>query len=232
MVEHGIRPRLLLIEFTPPLFHDPRLRMASEENWTTPEWISGRQLGRMIPYFARRLRAGRAWLESRVAPWYTYRWFLTDQLASLDGSPSHLALDPCPRDRWGWRHAEPITAAARAQCWRATRQYIPVLERFRFGTGAAQALRDLLAYCRRQGIPAALVLSPESLSLRSWYSPHSRRQIQDFLAEMQADYGVAVIDGTCWLDNDNDYLDGNHLDVSGATQFTTRLIAEVQRLLP
>jgi hypothetical protein len=41
---------------------------------------------------------------------------------------------------------------------------------------------------------------------------------------------VEVIDATHWLDDD-DFMDGHHLDVRGMDKFTARMGQEVERLL-
>jgi hypothetical protein len=98
------------------------------------------------------------------------------------------------------------------------------------GAEPVRAMRDLLECCRREQVPVALVLTPESTEFRSWYSPACRAAIHGLLEELRAVYGVEVIDATRWL-NDTDFVDGHHLDESGSWQYTTRLLAEVRRIL-
>ncbi|HEY7428290.1 MAG TPA: DUF1574 family protein [Gemmataceae bacterium] len=231
MLDQGIRPRLLLVEFLPPLFNDSHTRLAFEENWTEPEWVTGRQFVRMAPYFIHPVRKGGVWLEARLAPWYVFRPLLPLSPLSPWGTSGESAPDPYPRDRWGCRCPEPLTPEERSRRWEITRQYIPSLERFKLGTKPVQAMRDLLACSRREHIPTALVLAPESQEFRSWYTPQCRAALRDFLAELQADYGVEVLDASAWLEDDDDFMDGHHLNDSGATKFTARLLTEVQRIL-
>jgi hypothetical protein len=91
-------------------------------------------------------------------------------------------------------------------------------------------MRDLLECCRREEIPVALVITPESTVFRSWYSSSCRVETSDLLAELRAKYGVEVIDATEWLD-DEDFTDGHHVAESGARKFTARFLVEVQRIL-
>jgi hypothetical protein len=231
LLDQGIRPRLLLVEFLPPLFNDSHTRTAFEENWTEPEWVTARQFLRMAPYFIHPVQKGGAWLEARLAPWYVFRPFLPLSPLSPWGASGDNAPDPYPRDRWGCRIPEPLTPAERARRWQITRQYIPSLKRFKLGSKPAQAMRDLLARCRQEQIPVALVLAPESQEFRSWYTPQGRAALDAFLVEVKASYGVEVIDASAWVEDDDDFMDGHHLHDSGATKFTTRLLVEVQRLL-
>ena len=93
-----------------------------------------------------------------------------------------------------------------------------------------RALGDLLACCRREGIPAALVIMPESSTFQSWYSHDGRTALLRLLAEVRQTYAVEVIDARRWLD-DEDFSDGHHPLPAGADHFTTRLLPEIQRLL-
>ena len=231
LLDKGIRPRLLLVEILPPLLNDSHSRLAFEESWLDPEWLNVRQFARMAPYFIHPVRKGEAWIAARVAPWYAFRSVLPASPLFPWTSPIASWRDPYPRDRWGCRIPEPLTPAERARRWQITRQYIPSLKRFRLSAKSAQATRDLLARCREEQIPVALVLAPESREFRGWYSPQARAAIKNYLAELQADYGVEIIDASAWVEDDDDFMDGHHLNDSGATKFTTRLLAEVQRLL-
>jgi hypothetical protein len=230
MLEEGIRPRLLLVEFLPPLFNEPHANLISEENWAAPDWMSAHQFMRLHPYFARPVRKASEWVEARLAPWYVHRFSLNAWLVEHIHTPPLPTVVPYPHDPWGCRCPEPITPEVRAARALVARDYIASLQRFRLGRGPTQAMRDLLECCRSEHIPVALVLSPESAEFRSWYRPECRAIMRDLLGELQATYGVEVIDATGWLDDD-DFQDGHHLGVSGMPKFTDRLIAEVRRLL-
>jgi hypothetical protein len=104
-----------------------------------------------------------------------------------------------------------------------------MLSRFRLGGVNCQAVRDLLADCRREGIPTALLLMPEGPTYRSWYAPGATEQVRRWLDELQTEFGVAVIDAQEWMEED-DFLDSHHLTRAGARRFTQRLGEE--RLLP
>jgi hypothetical protein len=230
MLGRGIRPRLLIVEFLPPLFNDANSRLISEENWTRGEWISPIQVLRMAPYFARPGRKAREWLEARTAPWFVYRSYLHTQVQELLEPPSKPVTIPWYHDRWGWRYPETLSPAEYAFRASVARDYIPTLGRFRPGAGPAQAMRDLLACCRREQIPVVLVLTPESTEFRSWYSTRCHQSTYGLLEEIRAAYGVPVIDATRWIE-DRDFVDGHHLDAGGARIYTERLRDEVRRIL-
>jgi hypothetical protein len=189
------------------------------------------QFVRLHSYFARPGRKANEWVTSRLAPWYTHRFSLHAWLPLVFHEPPK-SWRPVPfyHDRWGCRCPDSLTPAEQADCSRAARDYIPSLNHFRLGDGPVRAIHDLLTACRDANIPVALVLMPESTEFRSWYRPECLEVMSHLLAQLRAAYGVEVIDATRWLD-DGDFMDGHHLDNSGAAKFTARMGEEVQRLL-
>jgi hypothetical protein len=230
MLARGIRPRLLLVEFLPPLLNDAHSRLISEENWTFSAWVSGTQMVQMAPYMVRPARKGREWLLARLGPWYAHRGPLHSWVQDQLDPPSNPVTIPWYHDRWGCRYPEELTPAEHFSRSAVARDYVSTLGRFRLGREPARAMRDLLECCRREQIPVALVLTPESAAFHSWYSPSCRVMIHDLLKELRAAYGVEVIDATHWL-KDTDFVDGHHLEDSGARIFTARLRDEVRRIL-
>ncbi len=108
--------------------------------------------------------------------------------------------------------------------------YGPSLAHFRLGTGPVRALFDLLALCRRERLPVALVVMPESSKFRGLYSPAADTAAANVLAEAQDRFAVPVINARLWL-ADEDFEDGHHVVLAGAERFTARLNEHVQRLL-
>jgi hypothetical protein len=230
MLDEGIRPRLLLVEVLPPLFSQPHRHLISEEDWPVHDWMTWHQFTRMHPYFARPGHKASEWIAARMAPWYVHRFSLHAWLPLQLHSQRDRRPVPYFHDEWGCRCPDFLTPTEQADCSRAARDYIPSLNHFRLGEGPVRALHDLLTLCRDAGIPVALVLTPESSEFHSWYRPECLECMSHLLAQLRAAYGVEVIDATRWLD-DGDFMDGHHLDNSGAAKFTARMSEEVQRLL-
>src|SRR5262249_32077860 len=158
MLDAGIRPRLLLVEFLPPLLAQPQPGLTSEEQWVDVRWLSGPQLRRLRPYFAKPRRKGQDWLVSRLAPAYGFRADLQALLMRTGVERPVYA----PHDRWGWRVPEPLTPEFVAGLWGvACNMYPESLRHFRLGAGPCQATRDVVELCRREQIPVVLVLTPE-----------------------------------------------------------------------
>ena len=89
-----------------------------------------------------------------------------------------------------------------------------------------RAFDDLLALCRREDIPAAVVWMPESSEFRSWYPESARRLVADYCTDLSRQHGVRVIDARDWL-RDEDFLDAHHALPPGAAAFTRRLGEQV-----
>lgn len=231
MLAEGIRPRFLLIEYLPPLMCEAQRGSLTEEGMTGFESLSARRILQWLPYLYRPEKRARLWLEARINPWYTFRRQIQLELRCLalgERFPTYELIDD-----WGWHIAAPVPlpAAERERRLEVARGgYSPGLGKFRLGKKPTRALREILDLCRRERIPSALVLMPESSEFRSWYSDDANNAIHGELEELHQAYGVPVIDAQRWLDND-DFEDGHHTLLHGADVFTSRLYAELSRLL-
>jgi hypothetical protein len=231
LLAEGIRPRLVLIEWNPILLCADHCGPFNEESMMGIESISARRLLQWLPYFQRPGQRAYLWLRSRIAPWYTFRRQMTIEAEYL------AQRQPCPTyepiDDWGWHIPFSIPWPATERLGRLVLGYVnyyPELHHFRLGEKQTQALHELLDLCRREMIPAALVVMPESSLFRSWYSDEAKTQLRGLLDELSRTYGVAVIDANSWLAED-DFEDGHHALRHGADVFTSRLHAELPRLL-
>jgi hypothetical protein len=105
---------------------------------------------------------------------------------------------------------------------RTRREYACYLSDFRLGGPSCQALRDLLALCRRENIRAALVLMPEGDAFRSWYKPDEWRDIQAFISDLCSEFALPLINAREWC-SEEDFIDSHHLLPAAAARFTDRL---------
>jgi hypothetical protein len=231
VLAEGIHPRLLLIELLPPLICEAQRGALTEESMTGFTSIRGRDFIRMMPYLTRPRRAARQWLEARFALWYAFRLEIQGELCNWAfGNPrqEYPAVD-----EWGWRMMieVPFSTHERARRVEKAREgYQAGLRRFRLGSQPCKALHELFALCRREQIPTAVVLMPESSEFRSWYSAEAKIAIRGLLEDLNRIYDVSVIDAEKWL-ADEDFEDGHHVLAHGAAVFTDRLRVEIARLL-
>ena len=233
LLDEGIRPRLLLLEFVATHFNQSRRGIQSEEHFTMYHWLTAHQLLFFRPYLSNPRRATVAWLEAQLAPWYGYRWTIHGRFLGNDGRPNPLDQVQQPMDSWGWRLLADDVGTLDYRAWRYAgnnKMYGDSLRRFHLGAGPVQAMHDLLARCRREHIPVVLVDMPVTKTFTSLYSPEGRAELAGFLAELRHRYSVEVIDASDWLVQE-DFDDGFHVLKAGAYHFTTRMIDEVQKLL-
>jgi hypothetical protein len=231
LLAKGFHPRFLLIELNPTLFCELQPGSHNEVDMLNLECLSARRFLQWFPYFSRPQEKACQWLGTRLAPWYAFR-------RSFQLEAKYLTQGiPCPCwegvDDWGWHIPITETWPIGERVGRLTFQYFAFygeLSQFRVGEKQTQAFRELLELCRRENIPAALVLMPESSHFRSWYSSQGRTAIRGLLDELNRTYHVKTIDANCWLDDD-DFEDGHHALRHGAEVFTSRLRAELPRLL-
>jgi hypothetical protein len=172
------------------------------------------------------------WGRVRAAPAYGLR--LTLMSRTLPGwLPWPVRQDFMWRDLdpHGWLpypHPE-VGADVRAKgVARARAEYVHSLNTFRVSPVPDRALRDLIEECGAGGIAVGLYLMPEGGEFRGWYPCSTRRQIDDYLAGLRAEYGVPVFDATDWID-EADFSDSHHLLPRGAKAFSKRLGAECLR---
>jgi hypothetical protein len=230
MLDAGIRPRLLVVEYLPPLLNEPVKGLVSEEAWTAASWLNLRQLVRLWPYFKHPDQKARDWFEARVAPWYVFR---REAQAAINGQvhPDLAVKITVPYDPWGRKPQEVTSAAEKQERSRiAYGIFHDSLGHLRVGKGPSRSLHDVLDICRREHIRLVIVSMPESTTFRSWYSPAAAADIEAHLAELREKEGADVIDAKKWLADDQ-FVDGHHVTEEGSRTFSTRLHDELQHLL-
>jgi hypothetical protein len=230
MLDAGIRPRLLLIEYLPPLLNAPRTGFISEEYWTAGPWLSATHLVRLWPHLLNPTRKGQEWLESRLAPAAVYRAHLQERLREWCNGEPPLPILLRGHDDWGCHLAESISQAERERRWTVSRElYGRSLRHFRPWPGSIHALHRLLKHCQREQIRVAVIVMPESPRFRALYTSACRTTSDSLLTELRHS-GVPVIDANLWLSED-DFSDGHHVNERGGAKFTARLRNEVEPLL-
>ncbi|MGH7171298.1 MAG: hypothetical protein ACRELG_13550 [Gemmataceae bacterium] len=232
LLNEGIRPRLLLVEFVHTHFNKSQRELLSEEHFTTPQWLSAHQVLFLRPYYTNRRRLLLRWTESRLAPWYGFRYAIHEHLQGLHSRTNSYDQEEQPMDTLGSRmlYEDPNTPEFRDFRWACSvNMYGDSLKHFRLGTaGPVQALRDLLARCRREHIPVALVRVPMGNNFRALFPAKARADLDNLFAELSK--GVHAIDASHWLPTE-DMDDGHHVLHTGATKYTTRMIEEVHKIL-
>lgn len=223
----GHRPDLLVVEVLPPLLADApggpiEGRLLAGDLLTRDEIEIVAQYG--VP--TERLR--RQWRGATVLPAHGHRFKLLGRLFP-DALPVGLRCDwgrPPDPHGWGPAFADGISADERARgTARAADEYRGMLSHELPAGPAAAALRDLLALCRAERVPAALVLFPEATAFRSLYPSEVEPRLTRFLSGLSAEFGCPVTDARAWM-ADEDFSDGHHLVRSAAERFSDRFARE------
>jgi hypothetical protein len=237
MLQAGIRPRLLLLEFVPAMLNEPHKGLVSEENWTQVVWMNLPGVLRLLPYWKHGGHMVGTWLESRLVPWYALRipLFRSAYTTLFPKTRKSFPLWECwhdwPHDDQGFRIPISFTPEGFQRGWLgAWGTFAWTVYHLKMGEGSVQALRDLLERCRQEKIPTALVFMPESSIFRSWYRPGGLDEARRLFLDLSREYGVLAIDAAEWI-ADTDFRDGHHVQAEGARLFTTRLIEHLRPLL-
>jgi hypothetical protein len=231
MIAGGIHPRLLLVEFVPPLLCEAHGTRASEEFFVPMAWTTRRDLLRLSPYLSRHgHQKVYEWFSARIVPWHFLRNLLVDDVRGhITGQPTR----PAPKvDEWGACILGPPPppeqrATDTAQTFDA---YRAVLANYRLGVGPTKALRELLELSRREKMRVVFVVMPESSAFRGLYSAKAREETRELLASLVGEFRTDLIDANEWLD-DEDFEDGQHVISAGAEAFTLRFYCELQSIL-
>jgi hypothetical protein len=231
MIAKGIHPKLLLLEYLPPLLCEPHGTWPSEEFFASMEWTSTRDLFRLSNYFSRHgHQKFREWIQSGVAPCYAYRVQIQDELRFW--TTGERSERPPEVDEWGAciLPAPPSPEKRAADLAQTVKFFGPALANFHPGVGPMRAFREIFELCRRQGIRVVVVITPESSTFRNLYTPESRATTRELLAQFVSEYKPDVIDANEWLP-DEDFEDGHHVIAAGAVAFTVRLREELRNII-
>jgi hypothetical protein len=222
LLADGIRPAWVVIEVMPPLLNlDQGM---TELRWgnvrTRLEW---RDLPLVWRYSREPWDFHLTWLQEQICPWHTHRRALLKTYArSWLSSELRLGDDRDFRGCFGWRPhpLEPRSPEEAMSFLNLTRiAFTEPLAAFAIQETADRALHEVLSLCRDEQLPVALLLMPESSAFRSWYLPTTHERLDTYLARLSRDYSAPIWDTRSWI-GDEGFIDGNHLSVTGAAQFT------------
>ena len=175
-------------------------------------------------------------LEMSWPDWLEF-WFSRRIRVLCYWAPSWVEGEPMDQGRWrklddwGWlpfsRRTGPPTAeeCRRGIAW-SRREYEARLIHWTVSDVADRAVRELLQTCQHEEISAALFLMPEGTPFREFYPPRVRAGLESYLARVCQDHEVTLFDATLW-GADDDFRDGHHLLIDGATRFSQRFGREL-----
>jgi hypothetical protein len=222
-----IKPDFLFVEILPLFFNQP-CEHTFEERYLNGGRLTASELAWLSTYHIEPRRLFFQWCKSRCLPWASHRTTFWEQVApelSARGLDADTAMD-CH----GWNHffVAEVTPEHRRYFTACTiNQYRHFVGDFHLSKTAVQAMNDLLALCRQERIPIALVLMPEAGFFRAMYSPTPRTGLDAFVADLSHRWEVPVVDARNWIEDDG-FWDGHHLVPHAADAFTDRLGRETR----
>jgi hypothetical protein len=227
LLDAGIRPDWLAIEILPALLG--RTIDACGDAGGGVSRVSWNDLQLLCRYIPDPNTLRHRWYKAQLWPWHTHRFSFMNHYAS-NCVPWRLRMDHWKSlDPWGWSDigldSQPLVLVPHAlELARVT--YQQELQNFHVAPMQDRALRDLLALCRQEGIPAVLYLMPEGSIYRSWYAPPTLACLDEYLTRLSRECGVPIVNARMWMP-DKYFGDSHHLYRRGASLFTQRFGAEV-----
>lgn len=233
LLAEGVRPDRVFIEVM-PAYLSTQIAAPAEMAWTNLERFTGDEIAVLASVGVATEGVRAAYRASSLFPGF----YLRQQLVSRvwrNLLPWYVRFDFSRNaDARGWN--EPMDAGTLEGLTKgianARKDFVPQLTNYRPGGPAGEALRATLELCREHHAAAALVLMPEGVTFRGWYSADALARLDAFLDGLTREFGVPVIDARTWV-AERDTSDSHHLLLSGATTFTERFSREaVVPLLP
>jgi hypothetical protein len=232
LLEAGIKPQRVGIEVVGAGLADPAIQTKNSPQLLVRARVS--ELGDYSAFSDDPSAFLREWRHSRWDPTYKYGMKMPHQTLSwrLIPLPGIRRLEWVPYDKWGWSPQPPgptPEASYRADFELEKMGIGDKLEHFNILPGNDLALRRILEMCRSAGIKVFLLKTPEGKDFRALYSPAASAMIDSYIAKIQGEYGVPLIDATTWVGREG-FTDGHHMNGTGAVEFTRRFGEELSAL--
>lgn len=173
------------------------------------------------------------WSRSRWDPTFRYGMKVPNQTLTwrLIPLPGIGHLEKTPYDQWGWATEPPAPIDPdfyRAHFELAKGQFANKFEDFKISPKTDVPLRKMLEMCRDAGIDVFLFKMPEEKEFQALYTPEAEARIAEYLAQIEKEYGVSMIDARNWIGKEG-FMDGHHLNADGAADFTQRFSDAVMK---
>src|SRR4051794_31381588 len=201
LLDDGIRPSLLLVEVLPPLLAG-QVPLYEFNKERLPTWKLRATEVALVEEYGGALQPGLrpAWYRTCLLPAYYLRLPLLNHVFPILLGCANRTGGFAQADSSGWAPAPPLTVERRKRnLVQAEKEYGPCLHDFRPGGPAAEGLCQVLELCRKEGIPAALVVMPEGPVFRGFYPPESWPRVENSLDELSRRYGVPWLNARLWF---------------------------------
>jgi hypothetical protein len=223
LLERGVRPDIVCIEFSPHLYHG----QAPVDAARFPAYLLGRRDLRTVSHYVPDRAIRDEWRQHRWFPAYAHRLTILNYLAA----PLVPVCDRIPT--WGgaiddrcWTPLETRPDAELQEVLRLVRiSFEAQMREFTGGESSIEALDQLLALVQREQIPTALVMVPQGPNVRELYPRARLDSLLYQIAGQAARHEVSFVDAWDWLAEPM-FTDSVHPTTEGATLFCARFTRE------
>lgn len=218
LLERGIKPDLVLLEFFPPHLGGSA-DLPDLAYWSTP-LLSRRDLRLLKRYGG---APDRSWWEVNLIPAFGHRHSLVKRFAAFLVPPSDRDYVYGTLASGGWlRTHEPPAEKRRAARDRPRQVFGDRLAHFGPGQRHMDALHEALALLKANGIQCLLVWMPEGPAMQALYSGETEMTLTTLSGDLQGRFGIPLLRTRDWMSEDC-FVDSYHLSARGARLFTDRL---------
>lgn len=217
LIANGVKPDCVLVEMYPTF-----LQPGVEQPWFAANELRSKSFENTQRYGIENVT--RPWHETWLTSFYTHRVSLVNQFC-----PKLLPMNL--RENWaqesddhGWIAVDKPLQVEKMK--KQTEGFAQTAKNFRVGGDSCRALEDIVRLCRDNEIACTLCWLPECDSIRKEYSPQMESEVDTFLAQLQNEFGVPIVNAREWVD-DAGFYDSAHLNRAGAQQFTKQLLNEL-----
>jgi hypothetical protein len=223
LIREGPRPDGIVIELVPTMLPREQFGPKTMVPSNAHSWKD-------LPTVAALSSSGKEimaeWREARLMPWFGYRDNIMDSCLPRWRPKGQSNTWWKALDRWGWM---PLGAAKKSDkaLEVAMTSHKPFLDNPQIAPCQDRALRHIMATCKRENIPAVLLLMPEGPVFRSWYPEGTRKSWDGFLKALCREFEVPLVDAREWIESEDYFHDSHHLLPEGARVFTERFAREV-----
>jgi hypothetical protein len=227
LLAENLKPDFVIIEVFPALLSKP-----GDASLIASEHVQASEVPFLRRYGSTVIEQPPLTLRKRLLALLEIRPPLVAALSSARLPDSLRARSGLDLDSHGWQEMFAPDATKRIQLTEAARNDFstrfgpdlgnPAAPHWDFPGPACEAMKELLALCAEQHIRAALVLMPEGPLFRSWYTAQARRQTDEFIRQLSAEFHLPLLDARDWF-SEEEFVDSHHLRGAGARAFTERL---------
>jgi hypothetical protein len=225
LLDRGIRPHLVLIEFSPHLYLDEGVPVDAKH--FPPFMLTADDL-EMVCRYAPDPDLRDKWRTCQWIPSYGHRLTIVNYLSSV----MVPVLDQIPT--WGGAIDERFWSPLGSRSPEQLRVSLAILKEklavrlreFTAGKSSCRALDELLGLLQKAGIPACVIMVPEGPTLRSLYNVEKLQELEQRVVALTRKHGDTFVRAFDWLDEEM-FADSIHPTIAGADLFSNRICRDV-----